>query len=326
MKANKFFDIALAALTLVSFNACNQNKPDDPEKEDTLALTPTSLQLEVDSAATITATVAAEWVSSDATVATVTPANDGGKSALVKALKEGSAVITATTKGGQTKTCVVAVKKGGQSGGAQLKGSQVWPIILDGTTLEANQSKVVASFQPNDDDKWLYIWEQTYSGGTATGLNFHGNGDGYTALVVGGAGWAGAGFCISTKDEAGNVKGEAWKDVEALRAAIVANPDEYFLHMAIKSTDNYSHCFYFMGVENGTKFGLGAAAVYDAPASTLKNFTRDGSWAEFDIPMSSFATALAGATCEAGVNVFVMLTEGVQGAQLNLDAVYFYKK
>lgn len=318
MKTNKFFAVALAALALVSFNACNKKtEPTPSDEEATLALNPTSVQLEVGKTETITATVEATWTSSDATVASVAPGNDGGKSALVTALKEGNAVISATTKGGQTKTCVVVVKSsGGQGGKGSLKGSQIWPIILDGTTADASGGKIVATFQPNDVDQFLYVWENTYAGGNATGLNFHGNSDGYMALVVGDAGWAGAGFCLTDK-------GNGWQPAEDLRKAIVAAPDDYFLHMAIKSTDNYSHCFYIMGSE-ATKFVLGSTGVYDG--KVYENFTRDGAWHEYDIPMSRFASALAGTTCAAGVNVFVMLSEGVKGNQLNLDAVYFYKK
>ena len=285
MKANKFFAVALAALTLVGFNACKPGQgggsenPDQPGQEAELALDKTSLSLEVGEEATITATIEVSFESSNPAAATVTPANDG-KSAKVTAVAEGNAVITAKSQGGQTKTCVVAVKKaGGEGGGAQLKGSQIWPIALDGTTADANASKIVADFRPNDVDQFLYFWDNagvtTYNAGTASGLNFYGNGDGYTAMVVGNLGWAGAGFCLTDK-------GTGWQAAEALRAAIVANPDDYF--------------------------------------------TRDGSWAEFDIPMSAYASALANTTCPAGVNVFVALTEGVSGAQLNLDAVYFYKK
>ena len=314
MKANKFFAIALAALTLVGINSCKP-KPEPTPEEDVLALNPTSLQLEVDDLGRIEATVAATWESSDAEVASV-EASEDGKMATVKALKEGSAVITAKTAGGQVKTCVVAVKKAAGPAGNELKGSQFWPIILDGTTLEANQAKMVASFQPNDVDQFLYVWEGTYDGGNATGLNVHGNGDGYTALVVTSKGWAGMGFCLTAT-------GNGWEAAEALRAAIVADPDNYFLHLAIKATDQANQCFYFMGNE-ATKFVLGSASVYDGPV--YQNFTRDGSWAEFDIPMSAYASALAATPVEAGVNVFVALTEGVQGYQLNLDAVYFYKK
>lgn len=313
MKANKFFAVALAALALVGMNACKDpNKPVDPEQEDALTLDQTSVQLKVGETATVKATVEATWTSSDAEVATVA---GNGKEAVITAVKEGSAVVSATTKGGQTKTCIVSVKKGGSDPqGKQLKGSQVWPIILDGTTLEANQSKVVASFQPNDVDQFLYVWEGTYEGSEATGLNFHGNSDGYLSMSVT-QGWAGAGFCLTDK-------GNGWEAAESLRAAIVANPDQYFLHMAIKSTDNYSHCFYMFGSE-ATKFVLGNHSVYDGPIKA--DFERDGAWKEFDIPMSQYASALANTTCAAGVNVFVMLSEGVVGAKLNLDAVYFYK-
>lgn len=326
MKANKFFAVALAALTLVGFNACKPGQgggsenPDQPGQEAELALDKTSLSLEVGEESTITATIEVSFESSKPAVVTVTPANDG-KSAKVTAVAEGNAIITAKSQGGQTKTCVVAVKKaGGEGGSAQLKGSQIWPIALDGTTADANASKIVADFRPNDVDQFLYFWDNggvtTYNAGTASGLNFYGNGDGYTAMVVGNLGWAGAGFCLTDK-------GTGWQAAEALRAAIVANPDDYFLHLAIKSTDNYSHCFYMFGSE-ATKFVLGKNAVYDGPI--YNDFTRDGSWAEFDIPMSAYASALANTTCAAGVNVFVALTEGVAGAQLNLDAVYFYKK
>lgn len=327
MKANKFFAIAFAALTMVGLNACKENngggsdEPSNPGQEAELALDKTSLSLEVGEEATITATIEVSFESAKPAVATVTPANDG-KSAKVTAVAEGNAIITAKSQGGQTKTCVVAVKKAGGEGGggAQLKGSQIWPIALDGTTADANASKIVADFRPNDVDQFLYFWDNggvtTYNAGTASGLNFYGNGDGYTAMVVGNLGWAGAGFCLTDK-------GTGWQAAEALRAAVVANPDDYFLHLAMKSTDNYSHCFYMFGSE-ATKFVIGSKSVYDGPI--YNDFTRDGSWAEFDIPMSAYASALANITCAAGVNVFVALTEGVQGAELNLDAVYFYKK
>jgi hypothetical protein len=326
MKVN--WKLALMCAAMVAFVACkDKNQPVDPGKDDpkdeeaALVLDQNSVQLEVGASATITATVEATWTSSDAEVATVVPGNDGGKSALVTAVKEGNAVISATTKGGQTKTCIVVVKAKEEEKpqGGQLKGSQVWPIILDGTTLEANQSKIVASFQPNDNDQNLWVWDNTYEGVDATGLNFHGNGDGYLALSVTTLGWAGAGFNLATGSAGCTAS-------EALCAAIVANPDDYFLHLAIKSTDNFSHCFYFMNNE-GTKFGLGKTVQYDAPAATLQDFPRDGAWHEFDIPLSSYASAIASATSfPTGNNVFVFLTEGTQGAKLYLDAVYFYKK
>ena len=307
MKTNKFFATALAVLALAGFTACDQPTPTEP-----LELTETSVTMKVGETHQLTANVAVEsWTSSNEAVATVA---DG----LVTAVSAGNAIISATAAG-VTKTCVVLVEADQtQGGGATLKGSQFWPIAIDGTTADANASKLVGDFRPDDVGKFLYVWEGTYvANDNPTGLNFHGNTDGFTALTVA-AGWSGCGYCLTETDES-----KAWEAAEALRAAIVASPDDYYLHMALKSTDKASHCFYIFGSE-ATKFVIGSTAVYDGPL--YEDFTRNGEWAEFDIPMSRFATALATTTCAAGVNVFVALTEGTAGAQLNLDAVYFYKK
>ena len=192
--------------------------------------------------------------------------------------------------------------------------NQVWPIIMDETTFATcnSNSAVVADFRPNEEDRFLYIWVETYDSLVAAGPNFMGNTDGYLSLRVGPQGWAGAGFHL-------NDNGNSWQAAEQLRAAIVANPDNYYLHMAIKSTDNYSHCFYLFNTE-ATKFVLGNHSVYDGPV--YSDFTHDGAWQEFYIPMSTYASALASVTCSAGMAIFAMLSEGVSGAMLNLDAVY----
>ena len=308
MKTNKFFATALAVLALVGFTACEPKNPAEP-----LELTETSVTMKVGETHQLTANVAVEsWTSSNEAVATVA---DG----LVTAVSAGNAIISATAAG-VTKTCVVLVEADQtQGGGASLKGSQFWPIAIDGTTADANASKLVGDFRPDDVGKFLYVWDATYvANDNPTGLNFHGNTDGFTALTVSTLGWAGCGYCLTETDAS-----KAWEAAEALRAAIVASPDDYYLHMALKSTDKASHCFYIFGSE-ATKFVIGSTAVYDGPL--YEDFTRNGEWAEFDIPMSRFATALATTTCVAGVNVFVALTEGTAGAQLNMDAIYFYKK
>lgn len=304
MKANKIFAIALTALALVGFSSCNQETKD-------LELTESSITMKVGETHQLVANVTVEtWTSSEETVATV---DDKG---LVTAVAEGTAIVSATANG-KTKTCVVKVGQGGSGQAKEVKGSQIWTVVLDEATAEANSSKIVASFAPNEQTKFLYVWDGTYvANENPTGRGFYGA-DGYLAMTVAnGSTWSGAGFCLTAD-------GNDWENAEALRAAIVADPDSYYLHIAIKSTDNYAHCFYTFGAET-TKFVLGSKSVYDGPV--YSDFTRSGEWQEFDIPMSKFATALAATKCEAGVNVFVLLTEGVSGAQINLDAVYFYKK
>lgn len=202
------------------------------------------------------------------------------------------------------------------SAAVQVNANSFWPVVMDSQTLEANSENLVASFIPDEVNQFLYIWDGTYIAGEATGLNFMGNTEGYLALKVGNSGWSGLGYCLTAT-------GEGWQAAEALRQTIVADPDNYFLHIAIKSTDNYSHCIYFMGSES-TKFVLGNHSVYEG--SVYADFDRDGEWHDFYIPMAQYATQLASTTCTAGVNVLVVLSEGTSGAQLNLDAVFFCDK
>ncbi len=327
MKANKFFAVAMAALALV---ACkpgetggsdnpggnNGQDPDQPGQEVELALSETSKTIEVGEAFDLTATVAAEFAVNKEGFVALTPANDG-KSVNVKGVAEGSVIITATTKGGQSKTCVVKVakKEDPNQPAAALKGSQVWPIILDGDAYTANESKIVASFQPDDVDRFLYVWDQTYIAGDGEGINSLGN-FGYTSLTVSTIGWSGMGYCVKAESVA-----TAGKPFVDLLEAIKANPDQYALHFAIKSTDNQAHTIYFLGTDK-TKFVLGTP--FDGGVS-IGDFKRDGAWHDFDIEMSDWASALANVDAPY-TNYFVVLSGGTTGTQLNLDAVYFYKK
>lgn len=310
---NKFFAAALAAVALVGMTAC------DKEKEVTdFTLSETTLSLAVGETKQLTATVTVDkWESSNPAAATVA---DG----LVTAVAEGNAIISATANG-VTKTCVVAVTPkgsgngGGNGGGtgttATVKGSEIWPIILDGTTFDANASKVKADLRVDDTEKFLYVWENTYVAGEGTGKNFYGNTEGYVSLVCGKVGWSGCGFCLTTDAPAAKA--------EELRKAIVADPDNYFLHIAIKATTAGNHQIYTFN-DAATSFAIGSGTIEAGAA--IGDFTRDGSWAEFDVPMSQFAMALSGIVFPTGGNLLCVLSGNNPGSQLNLDAVYFYKK
>ena len=101
MKANKFFAIALAALTLM---ACN--KKDEPQQQ--LTITPSPAEVSVGATVQLTANMEVTWTSSDTNIAGV---NDKG---LVTGVKEGEATITAkAVKSNATATCKVTVKAGG---------------------------------------------------------------------------------------------------------------------------------------------------------------------------------------------------------------------
>ncbi len=312
MKANKICAFALAALTLFGLNAC-KDKNDDKSLE----LTPTSATLKVGETQQLVANIAVdEWKTSDEKIATVS------NSGLVTAVAEGTAIVSATASG-TTKTCVVKVTANGggsgdQGGSKEVKGSQIWPIIMDATTSEKVQSKIVADFRIDDTNNHLYIWDkgETYTAGEGTGLDCFGNPDGYVSLVVAApAGWSGCGFFIGAT---------AVKAAETLRQAIVADPDNYYLHIGIKATTSGNHQLYTFGTAE-TSFAIGTATI--EKGAVIGDFTRDGAWYEFDVPMAQFATALSKASLKAdGDNIFCALSGKNAGSQLNLDAVYFYKK
>ena len=309
MKTNKFFATALAVLALAGFTACDQPTPTEP-----LELTETSVTMKVGETHQLTANVAVEsWTSSNEAVATVA---DG----LVTAVSAGNAIISATAAG-VTKTCVVLVEASGSTGNngttAQVKGTKIWPIVLDAVTAEANASKIVGDLRIDDTNNFLYIWAagETYVAGEGTGLNFHGNTEGYVALTVAAPqGWSGLGFCLGEASAAA---------AEQLRQAIVANPDKYFLHIAMKATTPGNHQFYTFN-DAVTSFAVGTATI--EAGAVIGDFTRDGSWAEFDVPMANFAAAMANLTFPTGGNIFCALSGNATGSQLNLDAVYFYEK
>ena len=100
MKANKFFAVALAALTL-GFVACKDKEP----QADKLSLNKTEVTIAVGETAQLTANLDVTWASSNEAVATV----DAG---LVKGIAAGEANITAKA-GDQTAVCKVTVTDGG---------------------------------------------------------------------------------------------------------------------------------------------------------------------------------------------------------------------
>lgn len=312
MKANKFFAAAMAALALVGFSSCKDKNDDNKSLE----LTETSISMKVGETHQLVANVTVEtWSTNAEKVATV----DKG---MVTAVAEGTAIISATAKG-TTKTCVVKVTKEGQGGGgtttaAEVKGSQIWPVVLDGVTYETCASKVVADFRIDNSVNNLYVWAsgETYSAGDGTGVNFFGNNEGYVSLtVVAPDGWSGCGFNIG----AANIS-----KMKELRDAIVASPDDFYLHLAMKATTTGNHQFYTFA-EKAASFAVGTATI--EAGAVIGDFTRDGAWHEFDVPMAQFAAALSKVDIkDAGCDIFSCLSGAQAGSQLNLDAVYFYKK
>ena len=191
---------------------------------------------------------------------------------------------------------------------------QLWPIFLDDITASKNENYIVADFREDNETKHFWIWNN-YLGNFVSGLNFYKTGNNYLSLVIGNDSWAGCGFHV---ENATSIQA-----AESLRQQIKNNPNNYYLHLAIKSTDNASHTFCIFGEQN-ISFVLGNSAVNDN--TNYGNFPRDGMWYDFFVPMSDFANALAQTSpfsLEGSIIVLSIISEAIEGAQLNIDAIYF---
>lgn len=140
MKANKFFAVALAALTL-GFVACKDKEP----QADKLSLNKTEVTIAVGETAQLTANLDVTWASSNEAVATV----DAG---LVKGIAAGEANITAKA-GDQTAVCKVTVKEGGVTPPAEIPEIDV----TDGTLADwaALPAEYVVSYACPEDAAML---------------------------------------------------------------------------------------------------------------------------------------------------------------------------
>lgn len=322
MKLKKFLFLASAAVFM--FSACTT------EVEVTgITISEASVSIEKGDTTTLTATILPKgaegtitWTSSNPAVASVT---DGE----VIGLTEGTTNVVATV-GTFNATCVVTVTKETMDPKASLKGSNYYVIIMDGVTAASIESKIVGDLRPNDVNRFMYIWENgtAYSSGTSVGPNFFGEVESWTSLVVASLGWSGAGFNVRSVpvDENDNVDENL-----ALLASmkdITDHPEDYYLHIGIKSKDNAIHAI-ILGGQTEVKFAIGASGFVDG-ANTLPalgNFTRDGEWQRVEIPVKTLTDmGLSYSNFAKNPNIFAFLSGGVTGTTLDLDAVFFYKK
>lgn len=286
-----------------------------------ISLDQAALSVNVGEKATVVATIQPKgaeatvtWTTSNSAVATVVNGEVTGVAA-------GTADIVATA-GTFTAKCVVTVTTVGPDFSASLKGTEYYPIILDGVTATALGSKIKADFRPDDVTRFLYIWPDgtSYTNGTSVGPNFYGEVEPWASFIVAApAGWSGAGYNVLT---AGN------EAALAKLKAITDNPDKYYLHIGIKSKDNASHVIILQG-QTEVKFAIGPTGFVDngVTIAPLADFTRDGEWQEIEIPIATLKDkGLSYSIIGLNPNIFAFLSGGVAGKTLDLDAVFIYKK
>lgn len=334
MKFIKYLAFAAMTATTLSLSSCSSDDDDDPKPEEggetetvtleAITLSQTTANVKVGETLTLTATLVPsnaegviEWTSSDATVATVA---DG----VVTGVKVGDAYITASV-GNIANMCKVSVKSADSddSGYASApKGTNFFVFQMDGQTYSSISSNVTMDLRVDETaGKYLYIWDGTYNAGNAVGRNVYGVAEGWVSLTVASVGWSGMGLCYGDDTHA--------FDLSPLYD-IYANPDDYYLHIAMRSEDNAAHCLILYGMSSEAKFGIGGAFTDNGTTyESLGDFPRDGSWGEIEVPMSKFINAglIYPETWQptTGQNLIAFLSGGANGTQLQYDALYIYK-
>lgn len=221
-----------------------------------------------------------------------------------------------------------------------LEGTNYYIFQLGAEEYKQIASKVVANFSQNTiGSKNLYIWERTYIMYTTLGQNFYGVEDGswLSVEVSGNDDWSGMGYCCGwggtnpTPEGMEEYQKAAVNDLNKL-AAIMEAPEDYYLHIAMKSSDNASHLIVLYGIDDKIEscVCIGDTAFVDNGVSypAYTNFTRDGEWHEIEIPVSYFfKQGLVYRTDNTeGRNVLAFLSGGTRGTQLQYDACFIYKK
>lgn len=209
---------------------------------------------------------------------------------------------------------------------AQLNGSAYYVFFLQAGATEYIGNKVIYNFGPNDNagqgSRWLYIWDNTFVGGTAVGPDPFDQAEGWTALAQGTGGWAGAGLCVAIND-ANNTSGAgAAEDLAALTAIQnhITNYEEWYLAVALKNTlSDAAYDFQLIGSNvNGTEAGNGVVNV--KPAAT-------GEWVYLEYKLSEIAGLEFGDFTNNGSNILTVVANPYKSnAQLDLGYAFLYKK
>lgn len=318
MKTKAIFILAMSLVFALFTTSCDEDG-DESITVSGIELDQDSLTVEVEASATLMASLLPEgasgdisWSSSDPTVASV---NNG----VVIGLKEGEATVVAA-HGAFTASCEVTVTAKPVDPGdyPTLNGSNYTIIQIDEASATAIASEIINDCRPDEENKFLYVWDNTFTAGTPSGLNFYGQTEGWVSFVVGSVGWSGAGYNVGS--------GADMIDMTDM----YNNPDDYVFHIGMKSSEsNSSYLFIFADGSSEAKVCVGSSAFTDNGITyePYTDFSRDNEWHSVEIPASKLR--------ELGVfynapfndkNVFAFLAGGTAGTTLDFDACFFYKK
>lgn len=301
-KLISFLFVSFAAAAMMVSCQPTGEEPNDPSNpgsgEISISLDKTSLNLLEDESAQLVATVSPEgttvtWSSDNLDVAVV------GNTGMVKAVGQGSCIITAKA-GGKSAQCAVNVTRGEVVVDDALKGSNYYLLFLDEESAsQIPAEKIVKDYRVNEADIMLYIWPagDSFSEGSAVGKNSFGLAQGWLCLKSNAAPWGGTGAGASNLTVAG--------------LDYSGTDDTYTFRCAYKSTDGGKN-------EIGFINGDGSEVWFELPAQT------DGQWHVFEKTLGELGLSWT-APFDVAQNI-IMFRSSPANTTLNLDAAFIYKK
>lgn len=195
------------------------------------------------------------------------------------------------------------------------------------TSLKA-AGQTTVDWRVNDDTRWLYLWDQTLTGGDGSypGVGYSADQyDGYPALKVTNIGWSGGGFYFGVKD--GNTVTGGGEDTSNWT-------DETRFHVALMSTSVAPASLALIIAEGDPtgsapgKIAVGAnfedqGAVYPTIGPALND-----DWQGYDISFADIKKLWKGfnyvPTKNWTGNIVSFLAGGVEGTEFSMDCMYFY--
>lgn len=191
-------------------------------------------------------------------------------------------------------------------------------IQLDETTINKLTGVTIQNAAPDDVNRNLWIWDNTLTAGDGSNPGVDFQFDGYVSLVVGTAGWSGAGYNIAA---AANLSTATWND------------NTHF-HLAYMSPGTAPASVAFIIADGGdwgsnpAKIAVGSAFVDGGSTYPTVGAAPTADWQGIDVTfgeLKKYWPAFDYKAVEAwNGNILSFLAGGVQGQTIALDAIYFY--